>query len=144
MNNILVPIDLSEVTQPVVSYALQIAGAFNARVWLLHVAQPHPDFTAINLDAGKAWRNVQVASYHQAFKDIAETLVEAGNDVTPVLIQGPVVESIHETARSIQADLIVLGSHGHGALYDLLVGSTSEGVIRHSSIPVTVVPAPQR
>jgi nucleotide-binding universal stress UspA family protein len=60
---------------------------------------------------------------------------------TPVLLQGPVVEIICETAQAIGADMIVLGSHGHTALYELLVGSVSEGVIRHARLPVTVVPA---
>jgi nucleotide-binding universal stress UspA family protein len=44
-------------------------------------------------------------------------------------------------ADQLQADLIVVGSHGHGATYDLLVGSISSGVIRKSKVPVLVVPA---
>jgi nucleotide-binding universal stress UspA family protein len=39
-----------------------------------------------------------------------------------------------------EAGLVVVGSHGHGALYNLLVGSVAEGVIRHSTVPVVVVP----
>jgi nucleotide-binding universal stress UspA family protein len=34
----------------------------------------------------------------------------------------------------------VVGSHGHGSLYNLLVGSVAEGVIRHAGVPVVVVP----
>jgi len=39
-----------------------------------------------------------------------------------------------------QADMIVVGSHGHGAVYDVLIGSYSAGIIRGSELPVVVVP----
>ncbi|MFI7067341.1 universal stress protein [Kribbella sp. NPDC050124] len=45
---------------------------------------------------------------------------------------------------ALDAELIVLGSHGHGAFHDALVGSTSQHVIRHTSCPVVVVPDPRR
>jgi nucleotide-binding universal stress UspA family protein len=38
----------------------------------------------------------------------------------------------------------MLGSHGHGALFHLLIGSVSEGVIRQASCPVIIVPAKMR
>lgn len=144
MKNILVPVDLSNVTESVLDFASHLATAFGAQIWLLYVAQPHPDFVGISVKDADTWRSIDVNGAHQAFKDIAVTLADAGKAVVPILLQGPVVETIHEIAKAISADMIVLGSHGHGALYDLLVGSTSEGVIRHSRIPVSVVPVPQR
>jgi nucleotide-binding universal stress UspA family protein len=54
---------------------------------------------------------------------------------------GPLVGCILDRALKHGAGLIVLGSHGHGALYDLLVGSVAEGVLKHSKVPVLVVPA---
>ena len=141
MKNILVPIDLSNVTGRVVEHATTIANAFGAHLWLLHVAQPHPDFTGMVLADQMQWKRIEVQPHHQPFVDIALGLDQKGHAVTPLLLQGPVVESIHETAHSVAADMIVVGSHGHGALYDLLVGSVSEAVIRHAKIPVSVVPA---
>ena len=40
----------------------------------------------------------------------------------------------------MEAELLVVGSHGYGAVYDLLVGSISRGILKHSKIPVLVVP----
>ena len=57
-----------------------------------------------------------------------------------VVLQGPVVEAVLETAAEVGADWIVLGSHGHGALYDLLVGSTVEGVMSVAKVPIVVIP----
>lgn len=45
-------------------------------------------------------------------------------------------------AESMDAELLVLASHGHGTLYDKLVGSTAQNVLRHATCPVVVIPAP--
>lgn len=45
---------------------------------------------------------------------------------------------------ALDAELMVLGSHGHGAVHDKLVGSTSQRAIHHASCPVVVVPDPRR
>jgi nucleotide-binding universal stress UspA family protein len=53
---------------------------------------------------------------------------------------GSVVEEILKTADAIAADLIVMGSHGHGSVYNLLVGSVTEGVLKISKCPILLVP----
>ena len=54
---------------------------------------------------------------------------------------GAVAEEILNQADVLQADLIVMGTHGHGAMYNLLVGSATKGVFKHSRRPVLLVPA---
>ena len=49
-----------------------------------------------------------------------------------------------EMAEAVGADLIVMGSHGHGALFEFLVGSATSGVLRAARVPVVVVPSGQR
>lgn len=44
---------------------------------------------------------------------------------------------------SAEADLLVVGSHGHGAVHDKLIGSTSERVVHHAPCPVVIVPDPR-
>jgi nucleotide-binding universal stress UspA family protein len=51
----------------------------------------------------------------------------------------PVVHII-EQAEKYDADYIVMGSHGHTAFYDLLVGSTTHGVLKRAKCPVLIVP----
>ena len=53
---------------------------------------------------------------------------------------GVVAEEILNQADTLNADLIVMGTHGHGAMYNLLVGSTTKGVLKHSTRPVLLVP----
>jgi D-alanyl-lipoteichoic acid acyltransferase DltB (MBOAT superfamily) len=59
---------------------------------------------------------------------------------TVVLVRGPTVETTLKEADKLEAELIVVGTHGHGAVYDVLVGSYSAGIIRKSTLPVLVVP----
>jgi nucleotide-binding universal stress UspA family protein len=53
---------------------------------------------------------------------------------------GTVAEEILNQAGVLQADLIVMGTHGHGAMYKLLVGSATKGVLKRSKRPVLLVP----
>lgn len=143
MKRIVIPIDFSDVTDRVIEFVTPLATVFDAKLWLVHVAQPHPDFNGLSLAQAEDWRMISVLPVHQPLIALAEKLNAEGLVTTPVLLQGPPVESIHETVKAVDADMIVLGSHGHGALYDLLVGSVSEGVMRYSTVPVCIVPSPQ-
>jgi nucleotide-binding universal stress UspA family protein len=78
---------------------------------------------------------------HQRLEDLKQSLTADVGEVLALHIQGPTVEKILHEAGEQQAGWIVLGSHGHGALYELLVGSVANGVIKGARCPVVVVPA---
>ncbi len=141
--DILVPIDFSSVTEEVLGHAQVVSGAFAGKLWLLHVAAPDPDF--VGYSAGpQSVRDQMAKIFHQEHKQLqaeAEKLRDAGIDATAVLAQGPTIETIMEEADRLNVDMIVLGSHGHGAMYQLLVGSVSEGVLHRATCPVLIVPA---
>ncbi|MDQ5980803.1 MAG: hypothetical protein QG602_3781 [Verrucomicrobiota bacterium] len=63
---------------------------------------------------------------------------------TAVLREGAPAAAILAKAASAHAGCIVMGSHGHGAIYDLLVGSTTHGVLKKAPCPVLVVPPAAR
>jgi nucleotide-binding universal stress UspA family protein len=67
-------------------------------------------------------------------------LRQDGLEATALLVQGPIVATILAEAQKMNADLLIVGSHGFGALYDLVVGSSSRGVLKDTEIPVLVVP----
>ena len=146
MKTILVPIDFSDVTTPVVDTARNFAAALESRLVLLNVAEPEPDF--VGFEAGPPTVRVAVARdfkvERQHLDEIKTKCAASGTEVMALHIQGPIVDKILHEAGEQQADLIVMGSHGHGALYDLLVGSVTHGVIKGASCPVVVVPAPAR
>lgn len=142
MKNILVPVDFSEVTKAVIATAHSMADAYSAKLWLIHVAAPDPEF--VGYEAGPQSVRDQQATHlrdeHRLLQEEAARLREAGVDATALLIQGPTVEKIMEEAERVGADCIVLGSHGHGAVHRALLGSVSESVLRKAARPVTIVP----
>lgn len=143
MQNILVPIDFSEITPRVIDQTRSLSQNRPTKVWLIHVAAPEPDF--VGYEPGPQVVRDQVAhrlqKEHKALHDYAESLRQAGIEATPLLVQGQTVEKILEESVRTQADLIVLGSHGHGALRRALLGGTSEGVLRKARCAVVIVPA---
>src|SRR6186997_3216480 len=120
MNTILVPIDFSDVTPRVVETARQLAGAFRSRIVLLNVAEPEPDF--VGFEPGPITVRQSVARdfkvEHQRLEDLKQRLAADIREVLALHIQGPTVEKILHEAGEQQAGWIVLGTHGHGALYE--------------------------
>ena len=143
MRNILVPIDFSDISDDVVERAAAIAGARDGKLWLLHVAPPHPDFAGRQLERRVIRDDVpgDLKEVHEKLHERAAKLRARGFEVEAVLVQGQSVDEILAEAAHVGADLIALGSHGHGALYRALVGSVSEGVLRGASCPLLIVPA---
>jgi nucleotide-binding universal stress UspA family protein len=142
MKNILAPVDFSRVTDAVIEMGAALAESFSCALWVLHVAAPDPDF--VGYDVGPQSVRAGVAGKrheeHRRVQEESARLRARGVNATALLIQGPTVETIVREAERLKADLIVLGSHGHGALYRSLVGSVSEGVLREASCPVLILP----
>jgi nucleotide-binding universal stress UspA family protein len=141
MKTILVPIDFSDATPRVLDAARELAGAFAAKIVLLHVSEPEPDF--VGFEPGPIAVRATIArdfkKEHQQL-DAARTQLGDGLNILALHIQGPIVDKIIAEAQQHSADFIVLGSHGHGALFELLVGSVATGVLRNAGCPVLVVP----
>ena len=140
MKTILVPVDFSDTTPVVIETAKRFAMTFGSRVVLLHVSEPEPDF--VGFEPGPLAVRQTVARDLKAEHQKVEELKASCDlpDVMALHFQGPAIEKILHTASDQKAELIVMGSHGHGALYELLVGSVTAGVLKGAKCPVLVVP----
>jgi nucleotide-binding universal stress UspA family protein len=145
--NIVVAVDFSDVT-PIVLDALPAllpdSSTDEHHVYLIHVAEPDPEF--VGWEAGPDVVREQMAEEfareHSQIAELAEGLQGALEiEVTPLLVQGPTAETVCSQAESLDAAMIVVGSHGHGAAYDLVVGSVSSAIIKQCQRAVLVVPA---
>ena len=144
--NILASLDFSDASLAVLRAAEKLAKLHGADLWLIHVADPEPDF--VGFKAGPPTVRQDIASrYRQEHMDLqlqAETLRKAGLAVTPLLLQGPTAATILKEADRVQAEMIIIGSHGHGAVHHLLVGSVTEDILKKARCPVLVVPTHNR
>ncbi|HYC72323.1 MAG TPA: universal stress protein [Opitutaceae bacterium] len=145
MKTILVPVDLSAVTSRICRMACDLAATVKARMVLLHVVQPPPVIMsdAYAFDAGQMASLLATAEKVSARKlaQFGRACEKRVGKVLTVQRTGQPVAVILDRANAVKADYIVLGSHGHGAVYDLLMGSTTQGVLRKARCPVLVVPA---
>ncbi|MGW8193820.1 MAG: universal stress protein [Desulforhopalus sp.] len=144
--NILACIDLSESTEKVVDTAAEMAKAVSAKLWLLHIAEPEPDFIGFHVGPQSVTDSYskKFRREHRQVQDIADRLRAEGIETTALLVQGPTVETILAKAESLNAGMLIAGSHGRGAMYQLLVGSVSEGLLHGAKCPTLIVPTHQR
>ncbi len=142
MKKILVPVDFSNVTDRTLQAAARLAGALKAELLLLHVAAPEPEFIGYETGPASVRQAVahQLSSEHKQLQAMQHALESQALQVTALLVQGYTAEKILAEAERLPADLIVMGSHGHGGLHHLLMGSVAEGVVRKARCPVVLVP----
>lgn len=147
MKTILVPVDFSDSTRQLLDKATELARELSAKILLLHVVEPTATYVPVGatMDVITAIppipENVAgTGDDEQRLRALAQPLKAAGIDVDERVIIGLAVDDILEQAAMHKADYIILGSHGHGALYHLFGGSVVTGVLKRASCPVIVVP----
>jgi len=146
IKHILAAVDFSDVTDAVINAAETLALTYAVPVTFLHVEPPDPAF--VGYEAGPQHVRDNVAKRtmedHERIIAVREALKKDGVECHSLVVQGPAIEKILEEADRVDAGMIVIGSHGHGMLFDLVLGSVSEGVTRKAKCPVLVVPDPGR
>lgn len=139
---ILVAIDFSDVVEHLLDEAVKLVQKSGATIYLLHTVEPEPDFVGYEQDP-KAMRDELARQYHREHRmvqDYAEKLRSQGIETTAVLARGAICETILHEAEKISADLVMVASHGHGLLAEVIMGSVCQQLIRTAPIPVVVVP----
>lgn len=148
MKTLLVPLDFSDSTTSVLARAVEIAREFSAKLVLLHVVEPVASYVPVGatMDVIAAVPPVidekeNLANVAHRIAALAEPIRSTGLEVDEEVVVGLAVDDIVDQAKVSNADYIVLGSHGHGALYHLFGGSVVTGVLKRSPCPVIVIPA---
>ena len=140
--HILVPVDGSDTAQVAVDKATALAKAFDSQVTVIYVIDPYP-FTGVGTDFayGQAeYLNAATAEANEAVKVAKQAFTDAGVTVDSSVVEAHTAwRGIVEAGESLQADLIVMGSHGRNALEKLVLGSVAQAVLSHTKLPVLVV-----
>ncbi len=142
LKRILVPTDFGSPSVAALDYALGFASALKASITVFHayeipiIGVPDGTFVATPDMVDR----IQTAAARVLDATVASHRGEV--EVASLLRQGRPWEAIHEAAKEIGADLIVLGTHGRHGLVRALLGSVTEKVMRTSLVPVVVVHSP--
>lgn len=168
IKRILYATDLSENARYAMAYAVSLANTYCAQIIILHVIDETPEFVdahVVGYIGANEWANIKQRNADEArealigkkrdnimIREVLDRFCqnlrpgsddhEAAADETVIKIGNPVTQ-ILATAKEKGCDLIVMGTHGRGALLDTMMGSTTSRVLRRSEIPVLSVRLPQ-
>lgn len=138
LKRILVPVDFSDCAAKALQYALPFARQFGATLLVTHVIQPYipiPEMTGVDVELIEAQmreaaeRELKVVRQALPGDVVSEQVLRIGHPQTEII----------RAAQELNADLIIVATHGRSGLAHVFLGSTAERVIRHAGCPVLVV-----
>lgn len=142
IKNILVAIDFNDTVGELLSYAEGIATKFGAKIWVLHVAAPNPDF--VGYEPGPQYvRDVkaeELREEHRSLQSICNTFLDPELECEALLIQGSTVESVIEEAKKLKSDMLIVGTHKHSFFHDLFSENVSLELLKKAEIPLLAIP----
>ena len=139
MKTIVIATDGSPTGSDAVSFGLGLAADRHSEVFVVHVVPRFDVVPTIAFGLPAARSHVLGAAERSVLDDAVALSIESGVGVQTKLLEGDVVDEIVAFADVVDADLIVLGSRGHGALASAALGSVSQGVLHEARRPVLVV-----
>jgi nucleotide-binding universal stress UspA family protein len=158
IKNVLYATDLSQNARFAFGYAASLANRYTAQITILHVLEEISPTTMLligDIVGEKRWSSLRsekeqevIASIQKRLEDFAATFCRE-TPHCPFTVNQIIVETGHPvgriiaTAEKINADMIVMGSHGQGMLEQVVIGSTSRRVLRRCKKPVLVVRLPE-
>ena len=142
LKNILVATDFSEPARVALEHGKDLARSSGATLHVLHVIQEIP--TYYGSEVGFAATQIEESIQSAAQGELDRTLgaKESGLAVKTATVRAPnVAHAVNEYAAAHNVDLIIVGTHGRGAISRFLIGSVAERLVRSATRPVLTVHA---
>jgi nucleotide-binding universal stress UspA family protein len=151
MKKVLIALDYDPTAQKVAETGFSLAKAMGAEVILLHVISDPVYYSSteyspimgfdgfmktgsMQLDSVDALKNAALHFLDKSRQHLGDKTIQT------LVEEGDFAESILKTAKDTHADVIVMGSHSRKWLEDIVVGSITEKVLHHTSIPMLIIP----
>jgi len=158
MKTLLAAVDFSKATDAVIRQSAILARALDAKLWILHVTSSESQsmvfestrYSEFGEEPVSMFSDVQMARdltaeeikrEHSELLAMSSHLRQEGVNAQAILLSGNAARLILDKASELGAEIIILGSHGHGLLHKALLGSVSESVMQHADRNVMIVPA---
>lgn len=148
MKRVLITLDYNPNSEKVVNMGYELAQLMQAEICLLHVlsdvsyyGMQYEPFMGYEGYAFPMDFKIQEEFVKVAQDYLDKTATHLGNEnITTHLAEGDTAKSILEYAEEWKADLIVMGTHSHGTLEKIFLGTVASSVMEHTKIPVYMVP----
>jgi nucleotide-binding universal stress UspA family protein len=151
MTKVLIALDYDPTAQKVAETGFSIAKSMNAEVILLHVISDpvyyssreyspimgfagHIDTTPFQLDSVDGLKKASQHFLNNSKQHLGDKTIQT------LVEEGDFAESILKAAKHLKVDIIIMGSHSRKWLENIVMGSVTEKVIHHTSIPVLIIP----
>jgi len=145
IKKVLIAMDYDETSQKVAEAGFSMAKAMNAETILLHVISEQPVYYSAytyiieyQVDFDKDLKKTT-----QKFLDKAKDRL-GDKSIKTVLKEGNIAENILKTAKELNIDVIVMGSHSRKWLDDIIMGSAAKDVLMKTNIPLFIIPTKKR
>ncbi len=151
MKKVLIALDYNPTAQKVAEVGFSLAKAMNAEVILLHVISDPMYYSSTEYSPIMGFNGFMETGQWQL--DSVDALKKASShfldksrhhlgdkNIQTLVMEGDLAESILKTAKEMHVDVIVMGSHSRRWLDEILMGSVTEKVLHHSSIPLFIIP----
>jgi nucleotide-binding universal stress UspA family protein len=137
---IVVAVDGSEISVRAARHANLLAKSLAkpARIFLVAV-DPAPFPGVVSRIGQESMDRIHAENHERMLAPARKALARSKADVRELPLVGEPAESLLAAARDNRADILVMGSHGRGAVKGILLGSVSSKVIAQTDIPVTIV-----
>ena len=136
IHNLLIATDFSRCSNAAFHYGLQLSKAYNATAYIVFVL-PNDPYLLAGPEAYVAARDAARRDLEDLEREVQRSYGDLPHDNYHLyLLDGDIADSLLSFAQQKKIDLIVLGTHGRGALPKALLGSVAERVFRHSPVPV--------
>ena len=141
-NKVLIAVDISESTAEVIQKGIDFASKMNASVVIASIIPIYVDYLQSQMAlVPTQWDEIYTAQKEYALKELQKIKADYNYmDITLYVEVGNAKYDIVEKAEKDEATYIVVGTHGRTGLSHIVIGSTAEYIVRHSVVPVLVVP----
>jgi nucleotide-binding universal stress UspA family protein len=139
IRNIVVPIDFSGYTEKLFDYAVYIGTSFSAKLHLVHVVDIISGDAMLGMPMAAEFQLQYETGARKRMDALVQELENKSSGSTGQIVSGEPVKEIVKFAESLQADLIVISTHGSKGLESILLGSVARRVVKHAHCPVLVM-----
>jgi len=141
MKKVLIALDYDPTAQKVAEVGFSLAKAMGAEVILLHVVVDLVYYSLSYMNMGPLQLDSVVELKDASLHFLDKTKHHLGDETIQTIVkEGDFAESILGTAKDLNVAIIVMGSHSHKWLENILMGSVTEKVLHHTTIPLFIIP----